>query len=193
VRAKPSANTATRRGNVRYASDGSPGVAISFVRQHASRRPRRAKIFFVMRTKNEERCGVSLVTIDRARWETSDIDSWDLRVRTGTPKPRNVRRHRASSSETIGARILLILFLRRCFFGRDGCTLSRVLYLFVTPKLLKWALPITLCDDPDQSRRSYKRQRYNRQSSYSPSVEPARATCAHDLWRDANPRNSIVE
>jgi hypothetical protein len=27
---------------------------------------------------------------------------------------------------------------------RDGCTPPRVLYLFVTPKLLKWAAPVTL-------------------------------------------------
>jgi hypothetical protein len=32
-----------------------------------------------------------------------------------------------------------------------------------------------------QSRRSYKPQRYNRQSSYSPSVESAPATRAHDF------------
>ena len=118
-------------------------------------------------------------------------------VRTRTLKPGSVRRHRASSSETIGVRLLLILFLRRCFFGGTDVLLASSLFICHAQ-----TFEMGRADRPlrrsRQSRRSYKPQRYNRQSSYSPSVESAPATCAHDLWCDANPRTrcrspSIVE
>ena len=63
----------------------------------------------------------------------------------------------------------------------------RLLYLFVTPKLLKWAAPIALCDDPDNHDGHTSRKDIigNRHTAppLNPRQQPVRTICGAMLIR----------
>ena len=71
----------------------------------------------------------------------------------------------------------------------------RLLYLFVTPKLLKWAAPIALCDDPDNhdghtSRKDIVGNRHTA-PPLNPRQQPVRTICGAMLIRATRCRSGL--
>ena len=71
----------------------------------------------------------------------------------------------------------------------------RLLYLFVTPKLLKWAAPIALCDDPDNHDGHTSRKDIigNRHTAppLNPRQQPVRTICGAMLIRATRCRSGL--